>query len=566
MGVGIVLAVLMVVVAAVCMVANMLIGWKRGWIMELISAGATLLSVGVACPLAKRVTGGVIHSLGSFALRMVAEPAVVAEEIRGTLLFRLPLGSAGEWLDQALNSVTEVAAGMDNPAVDYLLAVPVGGEGLMAMLSILLAPVVYLILFVLIRGLLAVPLWFTGWLLLPFRNYSIVPSGLVNGAVMTIALLIPVTGFAATGSHLLRAGADSHLAEMVDLRAMPAVQSMLSEDVQTGRDALLDVADSLDEALAPWNACNLFGNAVYESLTTVTLDVEATHGVVMEMDLDHELVCAMHAAGQVTEAAGVLAKEDFTEADKEVLYATADAFFESEWIGLVATDTLVVLADSWTANRPFLGVSRPVMDANLNPTLNCILETLSHESPDTLEEDIRVVLDVTGDLLASDVLVAEQDYLGLVRRLGESGLLTKVLAKLDANPRLHPLSVELKALSIRLITNILGVDRIDNGEFDQHLDSMASTLTGALDMPKEERDQLVIEGVQDALADQELDLPDDVILEISNKMMEDLGEDGEITGDELKQYMKDHADEAFDLGVEIDPDDIPDELPDGALN
>ena len=239
----------------------------------------------------------------------------------------------------------------------------------------------------------------------------------------------------------------------------------------------------------------------------------------------------------------------------------ADSFFESEWIKMFATDAIAEFATCWKENRPCLGISRPTLDANLNPTLNCILDTLSHEEGDDLEEDIHTVLDVTGDLLVADLLSDMGDYENMVRKLGESGLLTKMLAKLDANPRLHPLAAEIKSLSIRLVTSMLGVDKINSGEYDEHLDSMASTLTGVLDMPREEREQMVIDGIKDALSDQDFDLPEDVILEVSDKMMEDLGEDGVITGDELKQYMMDHADEAFDLGVENLPEDLPEGLP-----
>jgi hypothetical protein len=145
----------------------------------------------------------------------------------------------------------------------------------------------------------------------------------------------------------------------------------------------------------------------------------------------------------------------------------------------------------------------------------------------------------------------------MVQRMGQSGLLTNMLAKLEANERMETLAAELKALSIRLVSNMLGVDKLQSGEYAEMMDSVADTLTQSLAMSEAERDAIILDSVKNNFADQGFDVPDDVALKMSHQMIDELGADGEITKDELTDYLVNHADEGFEFA----PDQIPDDLP-----
>jgi hypothetical protein len=185
---------------------------------------------------------------------------------------------------------------------------------------------------------------------------------------------------------------------------------------------------------------------------------------------------------------------------------------------------------------------------------------LSAENAQTLEEDIHVILDVVGDLKINGLLEKNADYTAMVKKMGESGLLTDMLAKLKENERLQVLATELKALSIRLVSNMLGVDKLASGEYSEMMGNVAGALTDSLNMNEAERDALILDAVKNNYAEYGFDVPDEVALKMSHEMIDELGADGEITGDELTEYMVKFADEGF----EITPDMIPDGLPEGA--
>ena len=132
-----------------------------------------------------------------------------------------------------------------------------------------------------------------------------------------------------------------------------------------------------------------------------------------------------------------------------------------------------------------------------------------------------------------------------------------MLGKLEANPRLSVLVDELKTLSLRMVSNMLGAELLQNGEYAEMMDSVADTLTNSLEMTKEERDALILDALKNDFANEGFDVPDDVVLEMADKMIADLGSDGTITSDELTDYLVNHGDEAF----EFVPDELPDNLP-----
>ena len=134
-----------------------------------------------------------------------------------------------------------------------------------------------------------------------------------------------------------------------------------------------------------------------------------------------------------------------------------------------------------------------------------------------------------------------------------------MLDTLQASERLSALADELKALAIRLVSNMLGVDKLQSGEYMDMMGNVASTLTDALNLPEAERDALLLDSIKENFAGQGFDVPDDVALKMSHQMIDELGADGEISPDELTEYMVEHAEEGFDIVGDVE---IPEELPD----
>ena len=396
-----------------------------------------------------------------------------------------------------LGALTEFAADLLLPSLlpaavtDLLEAVYVGAEGVRVLAVLVIAPLLYPAVFLLLHRILMIVAWILEKLVPGLRSKKklavSLPLGALNGLLMAVVLIVPLCGLLTMGSHLVTTFLVSDGGEPSGL------QTFVQEELGFEEDDLLGVAEAVENQPVVYWVYHTVGMPVFNALTTAELDPQYTHGEVIVMHLETELNGLCKAAGLALDVADSVKHDPYTPEDKELLFATADSFFESDWIRMLAADSLAVLADSWLEGESFMGLEPPTMDATIKPAFDCVLTILSTETAATLEEDIHDILDVFGDFLMYDLFETGGDYAALVQKLGASGLLNTTLEKLQANPRLAVLVTELKSMSVRLVTNMLGTEALQNGEYSEMMGSVAGTLTDALDMPKEERDALIVD-------------------------------------------------------------------------
>lgn len=435
---------------------------------------------------------------------------------------------------------------------DILHQVPALAEGMRVIVTLVLAPILFAVVFLVVRFIISMVMWIVEKKVPVLKERSklglTMPLGALNGFLIGAITLIPLCGFMAFGAKLLYTVEDTGMMET-------EVMEELAEEISMDESDLVEAADMLDGQILMKSIHVTIGKPVFKGLTTAKLDKDVTHGEKVKINLEKEFCGFVTTVGCITEAVEALGEEDFTKRDKDILFDAADSMFASDWIALVMTDALVAMSESWMENEAFMGEERPVLDSAINPTVDCVLVLLSEENPETLEEDIHVLMDVVGDLMVYDILVDEMDYETLVQRLGKDGLLSDILGKLEDNPRLHVLAAELKNLSIRLVSNMLGKELLESGKYDEMIGNVATSLTNVLDLSKKERDAVIIESIRENFSAEGYDVPDDVALEMSNKMIDELGSDGVITAEELKAYMVEHADEGFEITDDIIPDE-----------
>lgn len=502
---------------------SLLLARKKSWIMMTVRVGATILSAIIAIPVCLGVS-----------------------ELLSDLVYELLVSNVGEEINLILQEL------------------PVGGEGMRVLSSLLISPILYPIIFLLLRLFCLIVIWILEKCipdLQAHKNIAItLPLGALDGLLAAFFVLIPLCGFCVMGSNMIDT--------MVETKTCDTafVQENILDPLDLTEDDLVHLADQLENNAMVTVVHKTLGKPVFNALTTAKLDASATHGQTIKMNLERELCGVMQTAGYALEVVDSFEKEDYSREDKELLYATADSFLASDWIRTLSADALTVLSKSWLNGKDFAGYARPKMDVTLTPTFNCILTILSQETSETLEEDIHVILDVIGDFLVYGLLTEGAEYTELVKTIGSNGFLTETMAKLQKNERLMPLAAELKSLSVRLVTNMLGVEKLKDGQYAEMMGDVAGTLTDALDMSKEERDEYIVESVQNAFADEGYDVPPEVVVEVADKIVADLGTDGEITRDELTDYLVNHSDELAESLPDGLPEDLPDEIPDGILD
>ncbi len=547
--------------AVVMAVIGLLIARKRNWKLGIVRIGVTVAAAIGALPLS----------------RMLARYA--AELVYGLVEPRL---------------------GADLSTL--IMASSIGVEGLMVLVTLIAAPVLFLTVFAALRGIGSIMVAILGTAIRPLRkkqNRALTWSlGAVNGVAIALVTLIPLCGFLMLGGRCLDTvaqsgviGSDFVNENVLALLAISDEDMVQPEDLEalaervesnpvlvvvngtvgdsafayltSGELILSDSrADTSGDTVAAPLPRPVFGSlAVTGGLSLVRPLTEAApaqeaDGETIEMNLEEELRSLIRTTGAVVQAIDCIQSGDFTEADKELLYAAAESILasDSRWVELLGTDALTSFAESWLAGEAYLGLERPDIDEELAPMLDCILQVLASESEETLMTDVHTVLDVVGDLLVYDVFEAGSDPTQMIQRLGQDGLLTSALDKLRDNPRLEVLATEVQSLGLRMVSKMLDVEKLKLGEHDALLARVAEECNKVLHLDPAERRETAARELAKVMNEHGFDVSEAIALELADKVIADLGDDNEVTVDELRAYLVDIAEGRVELPDEILPD------------
>ena len=522
---------------------------KRLWHMALVRTGTIAASVIVSVPLSKFIA----EKLSGFAWSFV-EP------------------NLGEDLQKFMGDV---------PLVD---------ESIRMIVTLLIAPLLCIVLFLLIRGILNIIVYIVERVVPPLRKRSgrntaiAMPIGAVNGILVAIITLIPLCGYvslaAGTASAFDTDSSDDNqpvreemAGELPDYDALMSEAPATSEDLSVsseleGVNQILDIVEEVgsDPAI---KALDAIGKPLFKWMTTGKLK-DGTLSFSLAVELPH----LTESAGELVEVIEDLEDEDFSKEDKDVLVHAIHTLLESDWVATIFADSVSGIADTWLEGDDFMGVKEPNVGSLLQPSLNVALRVLTTENADTLRQDMDTILEVLTELMAAGFLTDSPDYEHLMAALGENGLLSQLMATLNENSHMAPLATELKSLSVRVVSSVMGETLKNSTEYDPLIDNVADELNKVLEMSEEERKNVIQESVKQAFSEYDIAVPEDVALELSEQAITELGADGEIDSDELKDFLVDHIDEGMDIAGDafdedilddnpnFDPDNLPDDLPD----
>lgn len=489
-----VLTVASVGFAVVMILINLLLAGRRSWIMSIVRVGMTLVAAILALPVAKAV--------------------------------------AGSFTDSVYDTIVSAAGdGMG----DFLGAAPEGLGGLRVIISMLIALVLYIAVFLVLRLLFAI----VGAILcrvVPVlrqktRRGVSMPLGALNGLLIVACVLAPLCGFLAMSGNVL-----GDMAASADKCESEAVDTLLE---QLGTDSVeaRKLAQELDQQPVVSIVSSTVGRPIFAYLASDELEYADGSGKIIEMDLERDLSTMLCTFIHLTDATEAMSESNFDEADKSRLYNLSDSISRSEWVTVLATDALASLAEQWKQGATFAGLERPSMDKATDSSFNSLMDVLAAQTPDTLDEDLHTLFDVTGDLLVSGLMSGSDDSQQLIKNAANNEFFSTVANKLDANDRFDPVAREVRMMSVRLVSGMLGTESLRSGEHDALMVDVSKDLTSMIALSVEERHELLPPILEETFGKHGYEMPQNVAIELADQMIADLGADGEITDAELTEYL-----------------------------
>ncbi|MBQ8357294.1 MAG: CvpA family protein [Clostridia bacterium] len=407
-------------------------------------------------------------------------------------------------LEQSVASNPEFAA--------FLEKTPVVGQSVGALAQMLVAPLLFLVCYILLKMLTMVVYWiFCIFIKKPkiflFRWVGGAVMGLLAGVIGVLVFVTPVMGYTQLFSRTVSE------AESLDNAA-----------------GALELGDYNEKYLAPASTAplaapiyDLLGDKLFKGLTTV-----AWEGGEMSLETEWFMVVdlADHAA-----SLGETPVAEYGDAQSEAVHAMAKDVEDSQMLSAIGGGALNGIANSWLAGESFMGIAKPATgDESVDIILNGFLRVFAITDPDLIGEDLECFADIFDLFIKYEMFakigagVSTDD---LVIHLAQSGFLTEARLLLAQNERMEPVTVAISDAGMRLLVRELGDPATYLEQHKELIDDMSNVLKGAVNEEGQIDTAVLTTELQTVLAEKQIEVPESATQIIAEGLAD------EFTGEEL---------------------------------
>lgn len=413
---------------------------------------------------------------------------------------------------------------------------------IMLIFGLVVGPTVYIAGFYLIKAVLMLVYWILS-AILGFSSrdkgfLSVIGGGLLGlaqGALIAYICLVPVTGFA---------GIVAELREPLTADDKPAETVELIDGFYT---AYLD--DALDNPVLAIVG-EFGGDMLFTQMTTLAVEGE-------DVDMQKEAKNLAEITVDALPLANEFKWDKLTEGHKAALLAILDDVGDDKYSASIVAGILRSLAASVHADGLPIEIEEPF--ASFADEFVAIFDT---ESADNLKPDLKTFLEVyfilsdsgvltefTPDGESTDVTVEEL----LIADNGEGTVISRVIAKLNTNPRTAPIVTSLAKFSLQLMAesagNALGEDVDITEVYEDVKSGMNNVLTTVNDpnLSRDEKKETVKETLDTTLKDagiitEDAGLSEDVMDTIADYAVDNFQNIDELTDQDINNAILSYYD------------------------
>lgn len=383
--------------------------------------------------------------------------------------------------------------------------------------------------------------------------------GVAHGLILSVVLFAPLCGYVSVVSDTLQ-----------ELRTS-LNETDNSDLLDNSTLEVIEMVESTSHNAVVKGINNSVGKFIFTPLTSGSCTIPGGETFTFELGSDlpgfgRIVGTALSLVDQLEDLAET---ESWSDANRDLLERRCDEILSSKLVCVVGADLVHTAATNWSEDKSFAGMEIPETEPVLQPTVQVALNIFKGEDSGNLGKDVHTIIELVDLVADSGILddgLSNEDLMSL---LGSSksndgdSLLKSAQSCLRENPHMSPLADEIDSLSVRVVALVLDQSGLNDGKYDEALDSVASIVNEVVIMEGEERSEFIKVNVKEALSEhEEIDIPDDVAVALCEKVIDDLAaEEKDITGEDLKTYLTEHAAELTGEVGEYVPDDFnPDDL------
>lgn len=355
---------------------------------------------------------------------------------------------------------------------ELIAASPAAEELVCALLASVIATIVFILLFFIIKLLTLIPYAILSKKLSIFKNEDGeieketaktkligLPIGAVQGLVSVMVIVFVLTGFFSVADNVLNTilnDKSGNLSELQDsLEPIHSVMEDIKKDPVVGLlcyDSPSDNDQTVKESCSNTSlsiSAKKYGknNFVFEGLTKIKFRGK-------KLSLTNESVIItrtfVHAMPLLDES-----DSGFSETQIETLDGLVGAFSESEILTEVGAELIAGACEKWSQGEEFLGVGFNGVSEDIDPILMAIFGSMKDSTAETLGEDLHSVVEVL--LIFNDYnLLDKFNADSLIKNLN-GDFISELLTTLSANERFNVVIPEVTNLSIKMIAKTLNI-------------------------------------------------------------------------------------------------------------
>ena len=407
---------------------------------------------------------------------------------------------------------------------ELVAASPAIEELLLALPVTLIAPLVFLIFFFILRIIFRIIAGFVSKIFFPKKEKMPMkligmPLGLVRGFMTAMVIMVVLGGLINTVDDITDVIIEQESEQLADIKeTVEDVEPYLS--IVTD-DPIIKMLDST--------------NFVYDHLTSFDFKDE-------KVVFGEEMVSIVEAGIYIMPIAKNTEISQWSEKEFELLDGFVARFGDSRILTEVSAELLSSACEKWANGEAFMGITPPTVDEMIDPLVISLFNSFKDSTAETVVEDMSTFVDVLQVIDKYEILTKMQGESVDVMSLLSGDFISDFLTVISGNERFSALIPEISNLSMRMLASALELPENAEAVYGNVTENICQDLNVVLQSEMTEDDMnSFTDSLKGTLKENGITISDDVVNIVSENIVTAFESKESVTADDIKGYFEDYA-------------------------
>lgn len=270
------------------------------------------------------------------------------------------------------------------------------------------------------------------------------------------------------------------------------------------------------------------GNLIYKASATSILNDNY-------FQLENEAVQTVNTADDLMLVTSILGNiNSSTEEQRNSMKVLGKEINKAETLKTVAADIVPELSKNWLDGKPYLGTDKPKFNKISESVFNKMLYVCKSSTVDTVGDDLNTLLNVYMIAYENDMLVSG-DYKTVIETASRTGAFDLIRQELNKNRRMAGITLDIDTMSIRTIASAIQSFNLEN--YDILMNNITNTLNVALKYEGEARKQYITDLTRQYINSYGINIGEAETIKLAEKLNDEvIGNKKSVSIDDVRSF------------------------------